>query len=58
MRRVPWSVLLALLLGVGMGLAYAWVLAPHPITNAPPDALRAVFKDQYRSLIAAAYAAT
>ena len=58
MRRIPWSVLLALLLGVGMGLAYAWVLSPHPGTDAPPNALRAEFKDQYRSLIAAAYAAT
>src|SRR5687767_2628033 len=57
MRRIPWSVLLALLLGVGMGLAYAWVLSPHLITNAQPSALRADFKDQYRSLIAAAYAA-
>ena len=58
MRRLLLSVLLALLIGVGIGLAYAWVLAPHPITNAPPNALRADFKDQYRSLIAAAYAAT
>lgn len=58
MRRLPWSVLLALLLGVGIGLAYAWVLSPHPNTDAPPSALRAEFKDQYRSLIAAAYAAT
>lgn len=58
MSRVPWGVLVALLLGVGMGLAYAWLLFPHPITNAQPGALRAEFKDQYRSLIAAAYAAT
>ena len=26
MRRAPWSILFALLLGVGLGLAYAWVL--------------------------------
>jgi hypothetical protein len=58
MRRALWSVLVALLLGAGMGLGYAWVLSPHPITNAQPSALRADFKDQYRSLIAAAYAAT
>jgi hypothetical protein len=58
MRRILWTVLPALLLGVGIGLAYAWVLSPHPDTNAPPSALRAEFKDQYRSLIAAAYAAT
>ena len=58
MRRVPWSVLFALLLGLGLGLAYTWVLYPHPNTEAQPSALRADFKDQYRSLIAASYAAT
>ena len=58
MRHVPWGVLMALLLGVGLGLAYAWVISPHPMTDAPPSALRADFKDQYRSLIAAAYVAT
>jgi hypothetical protein len=58
MRRILWSVLFALLFGVGIGLAYAWVVSPHPTTDAPPSALRADFKDQYRSLVAAAYAAT
>jgi hypothetical protein len=58
MRRIPWGVLLALLVGVGIGLAYAWIISPHPITNAQPSALRADFKDQYRSLIAAAYVAS
>lgn len=58
MRRIPWGALLTLLIGVGLGLAYTWVIAPHPSTEAEPGALRADFKDQYRSLIAAAYAAT
>jgi len=58
MRRIPWSVLFAVLLGVGLGLGYTWVLYPHPNTEAQPSALRADFKDQYRSLIAASYAAT
>jgi hypothetical protein len=58
MRRLPWSVLFALLFGVGIGLAYTWVLNPHPGTQAQPRALRMEFKDQYRSLIAASYAAT
>ena len=58
MRRIPWSVLFGLLLGVGMGLAYTWVFNPHPNTAAQPGALRPDFKDQYRSLIAASYAAT
>lgn len=58
MRRIPWAVLFALLAGVGLGLAYSWVLAPRGITDAQPSALRAEFKDQYRAVAAAAYAAT
>jgi hypothetical protein len=57
-RRVPWNVLLALLAGLGLGLAYAWVLSPLRVTNSDPITLRGDFKDQYRSAIAAAYAAT
>ena len=58
MRRVPWDVLLALLIGLGLGLVYSWVISPRRVFNAEPTTLRADFKDQYRSLIAAAYAAT
>lgn len=58
MRRVPWSLLLALAAGLGLGLVYAWLIAPRPISDAPPGALRADFRDQYRALAAAAYAAT
>jgi hypothetical protein len=50
--------LLALFAGLGLGLAYAWVLSPRQVTDAQPNALRADFKDQYRSVVAAAYAAT
>ena len=57
-NRIPWAVLLALLTGIGLGLAYAWVISPLQIVDAEPAALRADFKDQYRSAIAAAYAAT
>jgi hypothetical protein len=61
MKSGPWGligVLLTLLLGAGLGLGYAWVVAPRPITDAGPDALRAEFKEQYRALVAASYAAT
>ena len=61
MRRTSWwlaGVLLALLVGAGLGLGYSWALSPRPIIDAQPDALRADFKDQYRSLVAASYAAT
>ena len=58
MRRLLWSVLFSLLFGAALGLGYAWVISPNPITDAQPSALRADFKDQYRAVIAAAYAAT
>lgn len=58
MSRIPWGVMLALLAGLGLGLAYAWVISPRAITDATPASLRADFKDQYRSLVAAAFAAT
>ncbi len=57
MRRIPWGILLALIAGLGLGLGYSWVLSPRRVTNAQPAALRADFKDQYRSLIAASFAA-
>ncbi|HSL45575.1 MAG TPA: hypothetical protein VK897_19225 [Anaerolineales bacterium] len=58
MRRIPWDAMLALLAGLGLGLVYAWLISPRGISDATPVSLRAEFKDQYRSVIAAAYAAT
>ncbi len=58
MKRIPWEILLALLAGLGLGLVYSWMISPARIVDAQPSALRADFKDQYRSVIAAAYAAT
>ena len=58
MRRIPWSSLFALLAGLGLGLVYAWTISPARVTDAQPIALRADFKDHYRSAIAAAYGAT
>jgi hypothetical protein len=57
-RRIPWSSLFALLVGLGLGLVYAWTISPARVTDAQPVALRADFKDHYRSAIAAAYSAT
>jgi hypothetical protein len=57
MRRVPWVLLFALLVGFGLGLAYSWVISPLRVTNADPEALRADFRDSYRAAVAAAYAA-
>lgn len=58
MRRIPWGIFLALLVGFGAGLVYAWVISPLRVTDAAPVALRPDFKDSYRAAIAAAYAAT
>lgn len=58
MRRFPWDILLTLLLGLGLGLAYSWLIAPRSITDSTPAALRADFKDFYRAAVAAAYSAT
>lgn len=58
MRRFPWDILLALIVGIGLGLVYAWMISPLSVTNADPATLRADFKEQYRSAIAAAYAAS
>ncbi len=58
MKRIPWDILLALLAGLGIGLAYSWVISPTRVVDAEPVALRADFKDHYRSAIAAAFAST
>jgi hypothetical protein len=57
MRQLPWGILLALLAGFGLGLAYSWVISPLRVVDAAPVALRADFKDSYRAVIASAYAA-
>jgi hypothetical protein len=58
MKRIPWEALLALLAGLGLGLLYSWVISPVRVVDSAPIALRADFKDQYRSAIAAAFGGT
>lgn len=58
MRRFPWEWLLGLGVGFSVGLLYAWVVSPVRYTDTTPDTLRADFKDQFRTTISAAYAAT
>jgi len=61
-RRIPWDIFLTLLvpflLGLGLGLVYSWIISPTRVIDSEPIALRADFKSQYRSAIAAAYAGT
>ena len=62
MRRNLGNLLLALLLpfliGLGLGVAYAWLISPVRVIDSEPIALRADFKDHYRSAIAGAFAGT
>jgi len=57
-RPGSWYLLTAALIGLGLGLIYAWVISPVKYVDAAPAALRADFKDQYRLLIASSYIAT
>jgi hypothetical protein len=54
-RRGSWYLLTGAVLGVAFGLFYSWVVSPVKYVDAPPYALRADFKDDYRALVAAAY---
>lgn len=54
-NRGPWYLLTGLVIGIALGLLYAWVFQPVQYTDTVPSSLRADFKDQYRALIAAAY---
>jgi hypothetical protein len=54
--RFLWEALIAIILGFGIGLAYAWVISPVQYVDAEPIVLRDDFKDHFRSAIAAAYA--
>lgn len=57
-NRGPWYLLTGLILGVSLGLLYAWVLLPAPYEYTNPESLQAEFKDEYRALIASAFAST
>jgi hypothetical protein len=54
-RRGSWYLLTGAVLGVALGLIYSWLISPVEYVDAPPYALRADFKDEYRALVAAAY---
>lgn len=54
-RRGSWYLLTGVVFGIAIGLFYSWVISPVEYVDAPPYALRADFKDEYRALVAAAY---
>jgi hypothetical protein len=55
-ERGSWYLLTGLILGVILGLAYAWVVQPVAYVDTYPESLTPQYKDFYRGLIAAAYA--
>jgi len=57
-ERGSWYLLTAVILGIGLGLLYSWVIDPAEYINTPPHSLRADFKDRYRAAIAVAFVAT
>ncbi len=57
-HRGPWYLITGVLIGIGLGLAYAWMLHPVEYTDTAPNTLRSEYKDEYRALISQAYAVT
>ena len=57
-KRGGWYLLIGLILGLLIGLAYSLLVNPVIYTHSTPATLQEVDKDNYRSLIAQAYAAT
>lgn len=57
-RNTTLHLILALLAGLGLGLAYSWLISPVTYVDANPSILRADFKDQYRVVIAASYSSS
>lgn len=56
-ERGPWFLLTGLLIGLVLGIVYAWLVSPVQYVDNPPSALRDDFKDHYRTLIAVAFTA-
>lgn len=54
-RRGSLYLLTGLILGIGLGLVYAWMIQPKALQDSTPSNLQAAGKDNYRALIAAAF---
>jgi len=55
-RRGYWYLLTGLVIGLVAGLVYAWLINPVDYVNTIPSSLREDYRDQYRLMIALAYA--
>lgn len=49
--------LLAILVGIGLGLAYGWLVSPVKYVDTSPDSLRIDYKTDYVLMVAEAYSA-
>jgi len=52
-----WYLLTGLLIGLGLGLIYAWLIEPVEYIDTAPHSLSLAIKERYRSLISLAYQA-
>ena len=50
-----WYLLTGLLIGLGLGLVYAWLIEPVEYIDTAPHSLSPAIKERYRSLISLAY---
>ena len=59
-ERGHWYLLTGFVIGIVLGLVYAWLIAPQQFQDrdTSPASLQPEFKDQYRAMIAAAYVAS
>jgi hypothetical protein len=56
-ERGPWYLLTGFIIGIILGLVYAWLISPREYRDTSPASLQSEFKDQYRAMIAAAFVA-
>jgi hypothetical protein len=58
MKSTRWLfIVIALVAGIGIGLAYGWVVDPIEFFDLTPDTLRADYKTDYVLMVAEAYRA-
>lgn len=57
-ERGSWYLLTGLVIGIILGLLYAWVVSPIEYVDTSPNTLRSDYQDTYRLNIALAYQAT
>jgi len=56
MKPIRWIfIFIALLIGIGSGLAYGWIIDPVEFFNLTPDTLRTDYKTDYVLMTAEAY---